>query len=71
MKTILEQHVPHNTGCSGEVKDGQTIRIKANSPFNLVTHENRWHDRQMEHTQVRPKERNYMDLRVEMIIYQS
>jgi hypothetical protein len=30
-------------------------------------HENRWHDRQMEHTQVRPKERNYMDLRVEMI----
>jgi hypothetical protein len=30
-------------------------------------HENRWHDRQMEHTQVRPKKRNYMDLRVEMI----
>jgi hypothetical protein len=45
MKTIVEQHVPHNTGCSGEVKEWPTIRITANSPFNLVTHENRWHDR--------------------------
>lgn len=36
MKTILEQHVPHNTGWSGEVKQGQTIRIKATTTVDLV-----------------------------------
>jgi hypothetical protein len=43
-----------------------SVYVKQSVQFKSA-HENRWHDRQMEHTQVRPKKRNYMDLRVEMI----
>ena len=36
MKTILDAHVPHNTGWSGEMKKGQVIRISATTTVDLV-----------------------------------
>jgi len=36
MKTIIEAHVPHNTGWAGEMKKGQVIRIGATTTVDLV-----------------------------------
>ena len=36
MKTILQAHVPHNTGWSGEMKHGQVIRITATTTVDFV-----------------------------------
>ena len=36
MKTILQAHVPHNTGWSAEVKSGQVIRIIATTTVDFV-----------------------------------
>ena len=36
MKTIAEAHVPHNTGWSGEMKQGQIIRITATTTVDFV-----------------------------------
>ncbi len=36
MKTIVEAHVPHNTGWSGEMKQGQFIRINATTTVDFV-----------------------------------
>lgn len=36
MKTIKEQHVPYNTGWSGELKQGQVIRITATTTVDFV-----------------------------------
>jgi hypothetical protein len=36
MKTILQSHVPHNTGWSAEMKRGQIIRISATTTVDFV-----------------------------------
>ncbi len=36
MKTIMEVHVPHNTGWSAEIKKGQIIRITATTTVDFV-----------------------------------
>ena len=36
MKTIVEVHVPHNTGWSAEMKKGQIIRITATTTVDFV-----------------------------------
>jgi hypothetical protein len=36
VKTILEHHVPHNTGWSGEMKHGEIIRITAATTVDFV-----------------------------------
>lgn len=36
MKTIVEAHVPHNTGWSAEMKQGQIIRITATTTVDFV-----------------------------------
>jgi hypothetical protein len=36
MKTIVEAHVPHNTGWSAEMKKGQIIRITATTTVDFV-----------------------------------
>ena len=36
MKTLKEQHVPHNTGWAGEVRQGQVIRILATTTVDFV-----------------------------------
>lgn len=36
MKTIVQNHVPHNTGWSGEMKQGQVIRITATTTVDFV-----------------------------------
>jgi hypothetical protein len=36
VKTILEHHVPHNTGWSGEMKQTQIIRISATTTVDFV-----------------------------------
>jgi len=36
MKTIVEVHVPHNTGWSAEMKQGQIIRITATTTVDFV-----------------------------------
>ena len=36
MKTILQAHVPHNTGWSAEMKQGQIIRITATTTVDFV-----------------------------------
>jgi uncharacterized protein YcgI (DUF1989 family) len=36
MKTIVEAHVPHNTGWSAEMKQGQVIRITATTTVDFV-----------------------------------
>ena len=36
MKTVKEQHVPHNTGWAGELRQGQVIRILATTTVDFV-----------------------------------
>src|SRR5215203_3138831 len=36
MKTILQNHVPYNTGWSAEMKQGQIIRITATTTVDFV-----------------------------------
>jgi uncharacterized protein YcgI (DUF1989 family) len=36
MKTINQSHVPHNTGWSAEMKQGQVIRITATTTVDFV-----------------------------------
>jgi len=36
MKTVKEQHVPHNTGWAGELRTGQVIRILATTTVDFV-----------------------------------
>ena len=36
MQTILQKHVPHNTGWSAEMKQGQVIRITATTTVDFV-----------------------------------
>ena len=36
MKTLKEQHVPHNTGWAGELRHGQVLRILATTTVDFV-----------------------------------